>query len=86
MTRAEILAKLVDLVKEKHPPEALALDASTHVFEGGLGLDSFAAVELIAQIEEACGMQFSDDDFAPEHFTLGNLSEIVEKRRAEAAR
>ena len=54
--------------------------------EGGLGLDSFGAVDLIARIEEALEMQFADDDFAPEHFTLGALAEIVAKRRGEAAR
>jgi acyl carrier protein len=85
MNQAEILERLIGLVHDAAPP-GLALDGSTQLFEGGLGLDSFGAVDLIGRIEEALAMQFVDDDFAPEHFTLGTLAEIVAKRRAEAAR
>jgi acyl carrier protein len=54
---------------------------TTPLFEGGLELDSFAIVELITQIEQRYGFQFTDADLRPEHFVdLRAVALLVEQR------
>jgi acyl carrier protein len=54
------------------------LDGDTPLFEGGLELDSFNVVELIAALETRYDFEFNEDDFVEEHFrTIGTLGGLV---------
>jgi acyl carrier protein len=54
------------------------VDADTPLFEGGIGLDSFAVVELISVVESRFGFEFSSDDLRPDHFqNLAALARLV---------
>ncbi len=59
------------------PPDApLAADAEL----GKLGLDSMAAIDLLAQIETDFGTQIPDELLTADTFnTLGNLCAVMEK-------
>ncbi len=59
------------------------IDADAPMFEGGLGLDSIAIVELITAIEEGFGFQFADDDLNLKPFqSLRTLAELIGDRQA----
>lgn len=53
-----------------------AVTAEVPLFEGGLGLDSFAVLDLVMAIEKTYGVQFSEEDFAVENFA--NINAIIE--------
>lgn len=53
-----------------------AVTAEVPLFEGGLGLDSFAVLDLVMAIEKTFGVQFSEEDFAVENFA--NINAIIE--------
>lgn len=47
-------------------------------FEGGLGLDSIAIVELIALTEDHFGLQFTDAELVPSSFrSVRVLSDVI---------
>lgn len=75
-----IVTKLIELATtglDPRPDPAL-LAANTPLFEGGLGLDSFAVVELVSLIEQHFDIEFSDADFVPENFAdLATLGSVV---------
>ena len=82
-TKTEIVSRLKSLIAGELDvnikPEQIADDAA--FFEGGLGIDSIAIVELISLVEEEFGVQFSDDDLVPESFAnLGALADLVARR------
>ena len=66
---------------ELRVPAPNGLDEETTLFEGGLGLDSFTVVELLAKIEERFDVEFTDDDLKPESFVLKNLATLVMERK-----
>lgn len=79
---ATIQALIIDLIRTKLDVELKGegYDGSTPLFEGGLELDSFDIVELISQLETVYSIDFSEQDFQPEHFaTLGTLSLMLER-------
>jgi acyl carrier protein len=53
------------------------IDDTTRLFDGGLGLDSFAIVELIVRVEQEFSFEFHESDLRPEVFvdviTLANV-------------
>jgi acyl carrier protein len=53
------------------------IEESTPLFEGGMGLDSFAVVELIGLIERDFAFEFPESDLTSESFsdlrTLGGV-------------
>jgi acyl carrier protein len=54
-----------------------APDADTLLFEAGI-LDSFALVELVALLEDACGVSVPDADLRPENFrSLARIEAFV---------
>jgi acyl carrier protein len=54
------------------------IDDTTHLFDGGLGLDSFAVVEFIISIEENFAFEFQKSDLIPESFRdLRTLGAVV---------
>lgn len=63
------------------------IDADAAMFEGGLGLDSIATVELITAIEEGFGLQFADDDLNLKPFqSLRTLAEFICDKQASPPR
>ncbi len=48
--------------------DADRIEDTTFLFEGGLGLDSFAVVELITLIERDFSFEFPEADLIPESF------------------
>lgn len=52
----------------------------TPLFDEGLGLDSFAVIDVIMEMEEHFGIEFSDADFLPDNFTnLSALGALVDR-------
>lgn len=45
------------------------IDPDTSLFEGGLGIDSIAIVELISVAEEHFGLKFADEDLVVSSFS-----------------
>lgn len=75
-----IIDKVIGLMERDLKVDRARIEPDTPLFEGGLELDSFAAVELISSIESEFGIQFSDNDFKPENFAdLRTVSGVVEK-------
>ena len=68
------------IVERLHPAASADFDDSTPLFNEGLGLDSFAAVELITLIERDFGVEFDVTDITPEHFgDVRALARLVER-------
>lgn len=58
------------------------LNAKTPLFAGGLGLNSFAVVGLIALVEGHFDIQFNETDFREEHFqNLQSMAHLIDKYR-----
>ena len=54
------------------------VDVEAPLFAGGLELDSFAVVELIALVEAHFGFEFTEDDLCAPHFeNLNTLAKLV---------
>ena len=54
------------------------IEETTFFFEGGLGLDSFAVVELIGLVEREFAFEFAEADLRPESFRdLRSLGSVV---------
>lgn len=61
------------------------MSAGTPLFDGGLDLDSFAIVGVIARLEEDFGFEFSSDELQASYFrNLGTLSQLVAQKLAAA--
>ena len=57
----------------------------TKLFEGGIGLDSIALMELISILEKTFAFEFSDEELNLETFqTLSTLTEFVSGKIASA--
>jgi acyl carrier protein len=57
------------------------IDENASLFEGGMGLDSIAIVELISLVEQHFGFQFSDAELTPESFSnLNVLAEFISSK------
>lgn len=55
-----------------------SIDGDTPLFEGGLGLDSFAIVDMIMVIEDRFGVTLSDEDLTVENFdSLQAISALI---------
>ena len=70
----QIKRLIVEDLDVRTPPD---FDENTPLFKGGVEMDSFAAVELLALIESHFQIEFELADIRPEHFTdvatLGSL-------------
>jgi acyl carrier protein len=61
-------------------PQPENFDNATPLFNGGLGMDSFAAVELISLIEAEFGIQFDTADLTAENFRdVAALTRVIER-------
>lgn len=57
------------------------IDENVPLFEGGLGIEPIAIVELITLIETKFGFEFSDSDINPKFFTnLKVLGHLISRR------
>jgi acyl carrier protein len=79
-TAPDVLSRLKALIVEELdvnvPQDQIVDDAP--LFDGGLGLDSIAIVELIALVEDHFGIQFTDEDLVPASFRdVRVLSQVI---------
>ncbi len=72
--------KLYVLLKEKYKgEEEISFDEDMDLMED-LKMDSVAVMELLAEVEEAFGIQFSNVELLSENFSrLGNFCSLVER-------
>jgi len=83
MTREEIAGRIVELIASDLDVhlQGRGIGPSTRLFEGGLGLDSFAVVELISVLESEFAFEFPETDLTPENFVDPlTLSQVVKHR------
>ncbi|MFM6180523.1 MAG: acyl carrier protein [Dolichospermum sp.] len=60
------------------------IDETVSLFEGGLGLDSIAMVELISLVEKHFNIQFSDSELNLESFSnLNVLADCIAQKMSE---
>ncbi len=65
--------------------DADTVTAEVPLFEGGLGLDSFAVLDLVMAIENTFGVQFTDEDFTVENFAnIKAIAELVTRHQKAA--
>jgi len=63
------------------------IDENASLFEGGLGLDSIAIVELISLVEQHFNFQFSDTELTPESFSnLNVLANFISVKQSSQTR
>ena len=63
------------------------IDENASLFEGGLGLDSIAIVELISLVEQHFDFQFSDTELNPESFSnLNVLADFISVKQSSQTR
>ena len=56
------------------------------LFEGGLGLDSIDALEIVVMLESEFGLKIKNESSAREHFrSVGSLAQFVKERTAAKA-
>jgi acyl carrier protein len=67
---SEIISEQMNIPKEKITPKT--------TFKEGLGADSLDIFQIISELEEVFGMEFSDQD-AEKIKTVGDAAEYVKK-------
>jgi len=56
------------------------------LFEGGLGLDSIDALEIVVMLESEFGLKIKNESSAREHFrSIASLAEFIAERTAPKA-
>jgi acyl carrier protein len=76
----EIVAQLKAIIADQLEVNLVAdeIDEQDSFFEGGMGIDSVAVVELIVITEDHFGVEFADEDLVPEWFrSLRAFAELV---------
>lgn len=79
--RELLIEQIQQLIVEKLQPRLplAGIHARTPLFDGGLGLNSFAVVDLISQLEQRFQFQFREADFREENFRdMQTLAELIE--------
>jgi len=80
----DIVAQLKAIIADQLEVNLVAdeIDEQDSFFEGGMGIDSVAVVELIVITEDHFGVEFVDEDLVPEWFrSLRAFAELVALRR-----
>jgi acyl carrier protein len=80
----DIVARLKSIIADQLEVNLVADEIDEHdsFFEGGMGIDSVAVVELIVITEEQFGVEFADEDLVPEWFrSLRTFAKLVAMRR-----
>ncbi|MDH5491002.1 MAG: acyl carrier protein [Myxococcales bacterium] len=78
MNKTELIDRLMELAAKRFDKDAEALDPQGDFFEL-LGIDSFQAMELLTDLEEAFDVEIPDYELQGVNTFLG-LAEIIERR------
>ena len=80
MSEQEVLDKVIQLISERFSVDVLKITKDT-TFQEDLGADSLDVVELVMELEDAFGIQISDED-AEQIVTIGDAVNYIVSQRA----
>jgi len=79
MSEQEVLDKVIQLISERFSVDVLKITKDT-TFQEDLGADSLDVVELVMELEDAFGIQISDED-AENIVQIKDLVKVIEERK-----
>ena len=80
MSEQEVLYKVIQLISERFSVDVLKITKDT-TFQEDLGADSLDVVELVMELEDAFGIQISDED-AEQIVTIGDAVNYIVSQQA----
>ena len=80
MSEQEVLDKVIQLISERFSVGVLKITKDT-TFQEDLGADSLDVVELVMELEDAFGIQISDED-AEQIVTIGDAVNYIVSQQA----
>ena len=80
MSEQEELDKVIQLISERFSVDVLKITKDT-TFQEDLGADSLDVVELVMELEDAFGIQISDED-AEQIVTIGDAVNYIVSQQA----
>ena len=80
MSEQEVLDKVIQLISERFSVDVLKITKDT-TFQEDLGADSLDVVELVMELEDAFGIQISDED-AEQIVTIGDAVNYIVSKQA----
>lgn len=80
MSEQEVLDKVIQLISERFSIDVLKITKDT-TFQEDLGADSLDVVELVMELEDAFGIQISDED-AEQIVTIGDAVNYIVSQQA----
>ncbi len=80
MSEQEVLDKVIQLISERFSVDVLKVTKDT-TFQEDLGADSLDVVELVMELEDAFGIQISDED-AEQIVTIGDAVNYIVSQQA----
>ena len=80
MSEQEVLDRVIQLVSEGFSVDVLKITKDT-TFQEDLGADSLDVVELVMELEDAFGIQISDED-AEQIVTIGDAVNYIVSQQA----
>lgn len=80
MSGQEVLDKVIQLISERFSVDVLKVTRDT-TFQEDLGADSLDVVELVMELEDAFGIQISDED-AEQIVTIGDAVNYIVSQQA----
>lgn len=80
MSEQEVLDKVIQLISERFGVDVLKITKDT-TFQEDLGADSLDVVELVMELEDAFGIQISDED-AEQIVTIGDAVNYIVSQQA----
>ena len=80
MSEQEVLYKVIQLISERFSVDVLKITRDT-TFQEDLGADSLDVVELVMELEDAFGIQISDED-AEQIVTIGDAVNYIVSQQA----
>ena len=80
MSEQEVLDKVIQLISERFSVDVLKISKDT-TFQEDLGADSLDVVELVMELEDAFGIQISDED-AEQIVPIGDAVNYIVSQQA----